>query len=124
MSDIITGLDDLDKALTALTAQVAEGVLAGTVAAGEEIYQEVERRAKGTIKSNITLKTRRTKSGGAWGIIQVDQSGPDQPERHALFLEYGTSRMAAQPFMRPGFEAARQRAIDKFTESFSQKVKS
>jgi HK97 gp10 family phage protein len=35
------------------------------------------------------------------------------------FLEFGTSRMAARPFLRPAFEAQKGKALDKFRESLA-----
>ena len=44
---------------------------------------------------------RRPHSGGQVPVVSV-----------ARFLEFGTSRMAAKPFMRPAFESAKGRVLD------------
>ena len=38
------------------------------------------------------------------------------------FLEFGTAKMPARPFMRPAFEAQKMNAIDKFRESLADGV--
>ena len=42
---------------------------------------------------------------------------------YGRFLEFGTSKMAAQPFLRPGFEAKRKAAADAVGDVIQEKAK-
>ncbi|MCA3183714.1 MAG: hypothetical protein INH13_08850, partial [Cupriavidus sp.] len=42
---------------------------------------------------------------------------------YGRYLEYGTSKMAAQPFLRPGFEAKRKAAAAAVGEVIQKKAK-
>lgn len=54
---------------------------------------------------------KRPKKGGALPVVSV-----------ARFQEYGTSRMAAHPFMRPAFMATAQAAVDKIIEGIRKSL--
>lgn len=54
---------------------------------------------------------KRAKSGGAVPVVSV-----------ARFLEFGTSKMAARPFMRPSFAASVQKALGLITESIRSAI--
>lgn len=49
-----------------------------------------------------------TKVGGP-ALVTVEAGGPSAP--YAAYLEYGTSRMAARPFMRPATEKNRAKVV-------------
>lgn len=76
---------------------------------GKEILRrttKVDRRAKelcpvdtGRLRSSITNRVVRDSQGIA-GIVGTNVS-------YALFVEFGTRYMAAQPFLRPALDAAR-----------------
>lgn len=42
---------------------------------------------------------------------------------YGRFLEFGTSRMAAKPFLRPAYEAMRRQAAEKAREVLLQRIK-
>lgn len=113
---------ELDTAIGDLIQEIDGSVVDLTHAAGVEIFNEVHARAKGSIRDNLTITTQRTPTG-AETVIQVEGSGPGGEEHHAVFLEYGTSKMPAAPFMRPGYLAGFRRAVDTFTSGLSQKIK-
>lgn len=52
------------------------------------------------------VRSIETKIGGA-GFVTVEAGGPSAP--YAVALEYGTSKMAARPFMRPAVERNRKK---------------
>lgn len=59
------------------------------------------------------------RSGELAGSVQVVETGPhsfiveiDAP--HALHVEYGTSKMEAQPFIRPAIDATRPSVLGRF----------
>lgn len=61
-----------------------------------------------------------TKIGGP-GVVTVEAGGPSAP--YAAYLEYGTSRMAARPFMRPAVERNRKKVAQMVGEALSITIK-
>lgn len=96
----------------------------------------VPTRSTGALEKSITIKRRRPRAGvngevftvgiskvkGTYGDTKKNRrSGKvgnqyDQlpPTFYAWFLEFGTERMRAHPFMRPAFDAKKQEAVDTF----------
>ena len=122
MNNNLGGLEEFQSSMQTLVEQLKAGAMEGTQAAGEIIFAEIHQRAKGTVRESLALATHETETG-ARAVIKVENSEPGGKEHHAVFLEYGTSRMAAEPFMRPGFDAAEARAVDRFTAVLTEKVK-
>jgi HK97 gp10 family phage protein len=60
--------------------------------------------------------------------LKVGEEGPQvkggyYSAWYAHFVEFGTEKQAAQPFMRPAFNESKQKAVDEFTESLAKKLK-
>lgn len=66
---------------------------------------EVRKRAKGRIKNRISVAQVNKDTYE----IEVDEPG--------IYLELGTSKMKAQPFMRPAIDQNAVKIADKITES-------
>lgn len=83
----------------ALTAALLPGVAAASLrkgAAGREAARSRARVDTGAMRDGIEVTP--VGAAGARVTSTVD---------HSAFNEYGTSRMSAQPFMRPSMDAAR-----------------
>jgi HK97 gp10 family phage protein len=81
-------------------------------AAGTVILQAVEARApvaSGALKASLDQLDSAGKHRAS-SAIQVEDSAKGGAEFYAVMLEYGTSKMAAKPFMRPAFEASKDAA--------------
>lgn len=81
-------------------------------AAGAVILQAVEAHApvkSGALKASLG-QLDSTGKHRASSAIQVENSAKGGAEFYAVMLEYGTSKMAAKPFMRPAFEASKEAA--------------
>lgn len=108
MADV-SGLDDMHAAIAALNREL-ESELPGIALAGAEIVEaEVAARAPrrtGALVSSLDAEAE-LRRGAASAVVQVDDSAKGGGEHYAIFIEYGTSRMAARPFFRPGVEAAK-----------------
>lgn len=113
----VDGLDRLDAAFAGLERELTGPQLIQlTESAADVIYQEVIARAPvdtGELKASIeSVAAQRGKS--ATSSIQVADSAKGGIKYYAVFIEYGTSKMAAKPFMRPAFEAKKNAAVQKF----------
>jgi HK97 gp10 family phage protein len=83
----------------AITAQVLQAIDAGLEDTGQAAKQEAQRRARvdtGEMRDSIDF----TVSGGSAARILTLSVGTD----HGLFNEVGTSRMPAQPMIRPALD--------------------
>ncbi len=119
-------VDALDAALAAVSsALTGSGLQACTDAAAVPILKAVKERAPDRTGNLLNhIDTISTHAGStATTSVQVDGSGPGGSAREAIFLEYGTSKMAAKPFMRPAFESSKQQALAKFEEQLSHQLK-
>lgn len=117
----LTGINAKLERLT----KAAEGATRKAAQAGAQVfYDEVRARVPASTKAHKSGKQTYSPGTLRRAIYQAfaeDDSGPAHAayriswnKTHAFygkFLEYGTSKMAARPFLRPGYDAARPRAI-------------
>lgn len=91
----------------------------------EDIVKNLtERWASRFNKSTGDLMFRVGVQGGAGGSKKsADLAGlPGGDTRHWRFLEFGTEKMAAQPFMVPAIEQSAQKATDTFIKEFDRAI--
>lgn len=126
------GLDQLDREIDDLVRKLdGEGTERAISVAAGVILKEVESRTPvrtGLLKASLRLGhyADRTLSSGKTRRYKATVSVPNS-KRHgimyyAVFLEYGTSKMAAHPFMRPAFEASEQKAITEFEQTLKAEL--
>lgn len=99
-SDITSGLDALEKKIE------GEVLLSGVAAMARVIYDEVKlnttRHVKtGTLRDAVYRAYSPESSTDSSKVYHVSVNKKKAPHWH--FLEYGTSRQAAQPYLRPAF---------------------
>lgn len=114
----VDGLDELNATFAALERELTGPQLVKlTESAADVIYQEVIARAPedtGALKASIeSVAAQHGKS--VTTSVDVADSAKGGIKYYAVFLEYGTAKMAAKPFMRPAFEAKKNAAVQKFT---------
>lgn len=116
-----TDMESLDQAIQALQQRMTDALPGIVAAAADVLESEIQPRMPvNTGKLASALDT--TISAGkrrASATVQVEQSSPDQPVHYAIFKEYGTAHMPAEPFFRPGVEAAQARVL----QTIEQRVK-
>lgn len=102
------GLEELQKQLAkfANTEQITKNALTESGEHLRSAIQELTPVRKGPLGG--ALKASITKGEVIDGKIQI---GPSQqgPDFRAHFVEFGTSKMSAQPFMRPAFESSKSK---------------
>lgn len=123
----IIGLRETEKVLKALGPKLAERELMKALrAGGNVIKKEVKARAPvgteppnakfGTLKDNI--KTTAIKKTRFAGEVAVHTG----KAYWAMFVEFGTVKMPARPFIGPAFDAVKKNAIDKFVKTLGRGV--
>lgn len=107
---MILGLAELIKQLEDIADVSPENLLPGV----QVIFDESQRL--------VPVKTGDLKRSG-----HIDQSGEDvqivYDKDYAPFVEYGTSKMAAQPFLRPAIEGKQSEALRAVADAVQQEIK-
>lgn len=135
----IRGLRELSDALKALPKKLERRVLNAALMTGA---REIEREAKlrvpvrtGTIRRNIRARPGRPDAGhNATVIVGVRRLSGRQIARLKArgktaddpfawrFLEFGTQKMTARPFLRPAFEARKVSAAFTIKEALKRRI--
>lgn len=108
------GLAELTANINALNAQLTDVLPDIVMQAAEIVEAEIAARApvdSGALVRSLNAKADRRKQSSSV-TVQIDRSGPDGTEYYAIFQEFGTSKMQANPFFRPGVEASRTKVAD------------
>lgn len=109
MADDVSGLAEMDAAIAALNRELESALPAIALAGADIVEAEIAARAPrrtGALASSLEDEAER-EPGAASAIVQIENSSKDGVEHYAIFQEYGTSKMPAHPFFRPGVEAAK-----------------
>jgi HK97 gp10 family phage protein len=114
----IKGLKELDDALRALPDEMqATPVRAGLKAAGKFLAEGMALRAprdpvvEGVTLANEIVSRARVSTARDTAAVEV---GPSKAAFYGRFLEMGTEKMRARPFMRPTLDQDGQSAIAVF----------
>lgn len=121
---MVTGDKALDRKLKRLAKRVYPRVMRPAIRVGlTPIRAKIKSMANfgidsiGILRASLSPKMSRK---GASGRVWVDpsmntehQGRPRVPRFYAHLVEFGTRFMAAQPFMRPGFDSARPAAMNR-----------
>ena len=130
-SKIAAKLDNITKA-------AEEGARPAAQAGAQVFYEEVKQRVPVSAKAHSTKGKKQTFTPGTLrkAIYQAfadKESGDGKAsyriswnKSHAFygrFVEFGTSRMAAKPFLRPAYDAARAKALQAVQERMAVEVR-
>lgn len=144
----VSGLRELQAALKELPNRIAKNVLRGAVAAGAAtIRSEARQRAPvytgpvsaghpppGTLKRAIYQKqirekctsTRQTfyvgvRKGGKYRF-QGKKGTLSQDAYYASWVEFGTSKQVAHPYMRPAYEMRKEAAVQAIKQYLEKRI--
>ena len=130
-SKLTAKLDNITKAAEKATRPAAQ-------AGAQVFYEEVKQRVPVSAKAHSTKGKKQTFTPGTLrkAIYQAfadKESGDGKAsyriswnKSHAFygrFVEFGTSRMAAKPFLRPAYDAARAKALQAVQERMAAEVR-
>lgn len=137
----VKGLAELTAKLDRFTDKLARNVVAGAIRAGSVIVQNEARKKApvsggphwlgkagsksrvlvlpGTMRKNIKVrKAPRSKSRYPveyWVYVS-------RKFWYWRFVEFGTSKIPAKPFLRPAFEAMKSRALDRIRDYLAARI--
>ena len=122
---------DISAGLDRLAAAAGEATLRAAGFAGAQVFQK-EAIARvpvdsGTIRENIIVKRAEESSdtNKKQTYLITVRTGKKNAEGDAFywrFVEFGTSKMSARPFIRPAFESMKQTALAAMKKRFGQKL--
>lgn len=123
----VKGLEALINNLHALPEKVEKRVIRAAVRQGANIIkgkaQTYVRVDEGDLKKSIKVKGVRGKPGTiAFVIRPTSNKKKGKNVFYGRFQEFGTSKMAAKPFMRPAYDEAGQDVIDKVINTIKSKL--
>jgi len=121
----LTGMDELLKELNAIGERIATRAENKALREGAEILrEEMSRRAprsklsKEHLADNIVKSNVKTSSTG----IKHVSVGPAKKFFYGLFLEFGTTKMAARPFMGPALEEKRGEIFKRMAQVLREEI--
>ncbi|MBF0185464.1 MAG: HK97 gp10 family phage protein [Magnetococcales bacterium] len=128
----VQGLKEASDALKQLPAKIQQNVLRSAVYAGAAVIRnEAKQQASavtttrtGTLKRAIAIIRNKKRSTGPMQAVKVivrrgkklrkvGKTGKNLSADawYAHFIEFGTKKMRARPFMRPAFEAKKEESV-------------
>ncbi len=124
----IKGLADLERELNQLALKARASVLRGALnkavdpvlkAARENVSAQFTERS-GTLRKSIQKSA--TAPRGSNGFTAEAKVGVTGEGFYGRFLEFGTSKMPARPFMRPAVDAHAQEVVDLFASEMRRRI--
>lgn len=127
MSVEIKGLEELIKNLNSLPEKIEKRVLRAAVRQGANVIkkkaQEYVPIDKGDLKKSIKVSGEKAKPGViAFKVQPTDNKKKGISVFYGRFQEFGTSKMAAKPFMRPAYDEAGEDVINKVIDTVKSKI--
>ncbi|MCR5864653.1 HK97-gp10 family putative phage morphogenesis protein [Aquincola sp. J276] len=132
----VSGLSELREALAGLPDKLRRRALRNALAAGARLIRDAARatvpvlaeptprRASGTVRNAISVRTSKAarREGNVGVYVNVRPAkGAARGAKSASdpfywrFLEFGTDKMAARPYLRPAAQAQAQAALGAFS---------
>lgn len=122
----VEGLRELGEAMSALSSDIANRVSRSATNAGAQVIrkraQALAPVATGNLRKNIIVRRLREPSGRLTqeyivtvrkGKVTKRQAASGLSDAYyARFVEFGTVKMAARPFLRPAYDAGKTEAVD------------
>lgn len=136
----VKGLQGVEDALAGAGPKLAKAALRKGLTAGGQVMLDAVKsltpvakkgtpqREPGELRDAMKIKVQlKAKEEAGYAIIGAEykkEDGNQSPGVYDKFVEFGSVHGPAQPHMRPGFDEAKQAALDKFTEVMREGVNS
>ncbi|AXX89340.1 hypothetical protein CKA55_07495 [Arcobacter suis] len=122
----IKGLKELSKALKAFPQNVQNNILNSAVRAGivtiqKEAKKNVPKR-KRKLEKAIVIKKRRPKNKNQIKYQLGIKQGGEDDAYYGHIVEFGSSKMQAEPYMRPALESKADEVINEVRKKMSQRI--
>lgn len=126
----IEGLKEIEDALAAAGPKLARGAVRKALKAGGAVFlsrakslapilaDPTANRKPGELRDAIAEVDRmdaRRQFGRARVGLKYSKKGSQDPGVYGMFVEFGTKKMTARPYMRPAYDAGKAEAESVFT---------
>lgn len=114
----IEGLQELNQEFNDLENALTQEIITALMRGGMIIETDAKRRCPvdtGRLRASLTTDVER--EGETTFVLKVGTN-----VEYASFVENGTSRMAAQPFLRPAVDAKAKDVVDEIRESIREQI--
>lgn len=114
----IEGLQELNQEFNDLENAHTQEIITALMRGGMIIETDAKRRCPvdtGRLRASLTTDVER--EGKTTFVLKVGTN-----VEYASFVENGTSRMAAQPFLRPAVDAKAKDVVDEIRESIREQI--
>ncbi len=122
----VTGTDALLKALKQFPENIQKNVMTGAVrAAAKPIIDDARANVpvdSGNLKKSIGVVKRKSDDKTKIHFSVTPRKGGKNDGFYGHMIEFGTSKMAAQPFMRPAFEKQDQQSIEAAKKYMAKRI--
>lgn len=123
----VKGLEDLISKLNSLPEKLEKKVLRAAIRKGANIIRDKARAYvpvdTGELRKSITVSGAKYRKGTiALSIKPRKNKKRGISVFYGKFIEYGTSKMAAKPFMRPAYDEAEKEVLDVVINDIKSKV--
>lgn len=129
----ISGLKELSDKLREIGPDIAEKALRGGVLAAAKLVRDEAKATNpddtGRTDRALYVKFIKEESGPHQATYKVGvRSGSKERRRNRdawywRFIEFGTAKKPARPFLRPSFESQKMTAIDLIAERIARRIK-
>ena len=132
-------LSALEKQLDNIEAAVGDAIRPAAQAGAQVFYDEVRTRAPRSEKMHFTKGKKQSYAPGnlqraIYQAFDEQESTPNKTASYSIswnkskafygrFVEFGTKRMPAYPFLRTSFDAVNQKAIQSVNDRLEQELK-
>ncbi|WP_375577108.1 HK97-gp10 family putative phage morphogenesis protein [Paracidovorax oryzae] len=128
----------IGKRLDKLTEAASKAARPAAQAGAQVFYDEVRKRAPVSGKAHSTKGKKQTYQPGnlrdsIYQAFMREQSGEGSARYriswngreafYARFVEFGTSKMAARPFLRPAYDAVRDAAVQAARQTMRERLR-
>ena len=125
------GLKEILAALSMFPKKIHKNVLVGATRATAYTYikkaRELTPTKTGLLKKSGKIKKHRSKNANIISFSvsfgnEIKFQGKNEKPHYAHMIEFGTSKMSANPFLRPAFEAVGPNAIISFRKYAEKRI--
>lgn len=123
----VIGIEEVDKILSDIAPRHANNLMKATIhGVAGEIRDTAKKKApkdEGTLKRAIKAKRRRSRPGKPVSEVRVEHGNDARHDAfYWRFLEYGTIKHEAVPFINPSIEYVRTNMVNIIREQFGKKL--
>lgn len=118
--------EELLKTLKQFPKNIQNNVMTGAIRASANVIRDearirVPKKTKDLAKSIVSIK-RRAEVRNQVKFSVTPSKGKNKAGWRAHFIEFGTSKMSAKPFLRPAFQVSENKSLDAAKDYIAKRI--